>query len=76
MRPARALTLCLVAAAAACDDGSAEAPRLAHPMVVDASQAVAAVTSDLGYTVTITRARAALRDLEFTTGGEAHLAWL
>jgi hypothetical protein len=28
--------------------------------------------SDLGYRVTLTRARAALRDLQFTTGGAAH----
>jgi hypothetical protein len=76
-RPARwpAAEVCLAAVVlGGC--GSQEAPRLLLPVTIDASQAAAAVTSDLGYSVTLTRARAALEDLQFTTGGETHLALL
>lgn len=52
---------------------SEEAPRLAVPLVVDAS-GLAPVTTDRGDLVTVTRMRAALRDFRFTTGGQAH-AW-
>ncbi len=55
---------------------SEEAPRVSLPVAVDASAASKAVTSDLGYTVTLVRARAALRDLQFTVGGETHTSWL
>jgi hypothetical protein len=50
---------------------SEEAPRVSLPIVVDASALVPA-TTDLGYVVTISKARTALRDLQFTIGGETH----
>ncbi len=40
--------------------------------VVSSARGIEAGTSDLGYTVTLRRARAALSDLEFTVGGEVH----
>ena len=54
---------------AACS--SEEAPRVAAHVVVDGT-GMLPTRSDLGYTVTVTRARAALRDLQFTVGGETH----
>ncbi len=50
---------------------SEEAPRVIAPVSVDAS-GVGPVTTDLGYSVTLTSARAALRDLQLTVAGEAH----
>ncbi|HEY0705742.1 MAG TPA: hypothetical protein VGG33_03040 [Polyangia bacterium] len=61
----RALLACI-----AC--GSEESPRVALPLVVDAASAAAPATNDLGYVVTLTTARMAVRDLQFTTGGQAH----
>jgi hypothetical protein len=76
-RPTRNIATSLyLALMAAGGCGSEEAPRVSLPVKVDASQARQATTSDLGYTVRLTRARAALEDLQFTTGGEAHLALL
>ncbi len=40
--------------------------------VVSSARGIEAGTSDLGYTVTLGRARAALSDLELSVGGEAH----
>lgn len=59
----------LFLAATAC--ASEEAERVKAPVVVDARR-LAPITTDLGYAVTITGVRAAVRDLQFTTGGEAH----
>jgi hypothetical protein len=67
------LCLCL-ALAGACS--SEEAPRVSMPVAIDASAAARPALTDLGYTVTLTRARAALRDLQFTVGGETHTALL
>jgi hypothetical protein len=63
------LVVALITTAAGCE--SQEAPRVRLPVVVDAS-GVAATATDLGYTVILSRARTALRDLQFTTGGETH----
>jgi hypothetical protein len=62
----------MLAALAAC--GSEEAPRVSIPVRIDATMAARASINDLGYTVALTRARAALEDLQFTTAGESHLA--
>lgn len=70
--PALPLLVTLLAAAT-CD--SQEAPRITVPVVVDTT-AIAPALTDLGYTVTLTRARMALRDLQFTTGGETHTSLL
>jgi hypothetical protein len=56
--------------------GTEESPRVSLPVAIDASEAGKAVASDLGYSVTLTRARAALRDLRFTVGGESHASFL
>lgn len=72
-RPLLGASLTLVALAAC---ASEEAPRVLLPVAIDAGEAAAPVTSDLGYTVTLTRARAAIEDLQFTTGGETHLTLL
>lgn len=56
-----------------------EAPRVELPVRVDCSEvtgAAAAVTTDLGYEVTVTDARLALGGLVFTVAGEAHTASL
>jgi hypothetical protein len=63
----------IVLAVLALGCSSEEAPRVSLPVVVDAS-GVIPVTNDVGYVVTVTRARTALRDLQFTVGGEAHVA--
>ena len=65
------LALCGALAAWGC--GAPEgARRAALPIRADASPLAAAVTTDLGYRVTLTRARLALRDLHFTVAGELH----
>jgi len=71
--PVKNLVLAL-ALATGC--ASEEAPRVSLPVAIDASAASRPARTDLGYTVTLTRARAALRDLQFTVGGEAHTALL
>jgi hypothetical protein len=53
-----------------------EAPRASMPVAIDASSASRPALTDLGYTVALSRARAALRDLQFTVGGETHTALL
>ncbi len=58
--------LCVVACA-----GSSEAPVVELPVEV-AAAGVVAVTNDLGYTITISAMRTALRDIEFTILGETH----
>jgi hypothetical protein len=73
----RLLLLCLLLAA--CGE-TEESKRVTHAVRVDGG-GVTAVTSDLGYTVTVTRLRSVLRDLRFTRGGESHaglwpLGWL
>lgn len=72
-------TLALVAvqslfALHACGDPE-EAPRVEMALVADSS-AVASVTSDLGYEVVLTEARAAVENFAFTIAGEAHTASL
>jgi hypothetical protein len=67
------LALALVLATAC---ASEEAPRVSMPVAIDASSAGRPARTDLGYTVSLTRARAALRDLHFTVGGETHTALL
>lgn len=64
----RSLLLALMVAACG---GGREATELQLPVVSDATR-IAPVTTDLGYTVTITAARAAIRDLELTIEGEEH----
>ncbi|MCA9681432.1 MAG: hypothetical protein KC457_04485 [Myxococcales bacterium] len=56
-------TIALVACA------PSEAPRVDLPVIVDGS-GVVPVTNDLGWTVELSTARVAIRDLEFTTAGE------
>ena len=63
---ATALTMVVVA----CSD-SQEAARVSMPVFADGS-ALVATTTALGYTVTVTRARMAVRGVEFTTNGELH----
>jgi hypothetical protein len=65
MRTLRCLPLMITACAAE------EAPTVSVPIVVSTAGLTAANT-DLGYVVTVTRARLALRDLEMAVGGEAH----
>lgn len=48
-----------------------EAPRVQLDVVVDGS-GLRESTTDLGWTITLTQARLALADLEFTTAGELH----
>jgi hypothetical protein len=55
---------------------SEEAPRITLPVAADASATSQPASTDLGYRVVLTRARAALHDLQFTVGGETHLAIL
>lgn len=65
-------TLTLVAVLVACD--AAEEPaRVVLPVVLDGS-AVVPVVTDLGYEVSLTRARIAVEDFTFAVGGEAHVA--
>jgi hypothetical protein len=64
----------LLALATACS--SEEAPRVSLPVAADASATNQPTATNLGYLVTLTRARAALRDLQFTVGGETHQALL
>lgn len=63
--------LLLLSLAAAC--GGREAVEVTLPVVTDSARVTPAVT-DLGYTVTLTAARAAIRDLELTIEGEEHEA--
>ena len=56
--------------ASACT-GSSEAPVVELPMSVSAA-GIAAVDTDLGYTVTVSAMRTALRDIELTVLGETH----
>lgn len=72
-RRTRAVAVVLAAWATTAGCASEEAPRLTAPVVVDASGMQPAATM-LGYTVTVTVARAALRDLELTVGGDRHAA--
>ncbi|MEL6179275.1 MAG: hypothetical protein AAFS10_09985 [Myxococcota bacterium] len=58
---------------ASCSD-SQEALRVELPVVADGN-GLHEVTTDQGYTIEITAMRVALTGLEFTTSGEAHLAW-
>jgi hypothetical protein len=69
----RLLALAMALPSLGCE--SAESPRVSLPVVVDATGVAPALT-DLGYTVTLGRARAAVRDLQFTVGGETHATWL
>ncbi len=55
----------------ACGPGSEEARRTQVDVVVDAT-GIVPITSNLGYRVTLDRARFALGDFEFTTGGNMH----
>lgn len=55
--------------------GSSEAPRVELAVVADPS-GVAPVTNDLGYTIELTEARAAVENFAFTVAGEAHMASL
>ena len=64
----RSALLALVMAACG---GGREAVEVQLPVVSDATL-IAPVITDLGYTVTITAARAAIRDLELTIEGEEH----
>jgi hypothetical protein len=50
-----------------------EAPRVIVPIIVSTAD-LAPADTDLGYRVTVTSARLALRDLELAVGGEAHTA--
>jgi hypothetical protein len=65
-----AITGAALAALVACDGGD-EAIRVELP-VATTGAALAATTTDLGYTVTIDRMRIAVADLEFTVAGETH----
>lgn len=65
----KVLLCALLLLPAACE-GSREAERVERPVVATRTESV--VTTDLGYTVTVTRLRAVVRDLRFTTGTEAH----
>lgn len=51
--------------------GAEEAPRVSLPVVVD-SRGLPTVTNDRGYGVTLTEARTAIENIEFTVAGEAH----
>ena len=64
-----ALVICTLLS---CDSPS-EAVRVELPLVVDASSIVP-VTNDLGYEVTLTSVRIALKDPVFTIAGEVHTA--
>ena len=63
------LLLFILVATFACS--SEEAPRVPVPIRVAAVPS-APFETDLGYTITLTRARAAVRDLAFTIGGKTH----
>src|SRR6478735_7939545 len=52
-----------------------EAPRLELPLVVDES-GIETTTNDLGFDITLSEARMAVRDFQFTTAGELHTASL
>ncbi|HVK75189.1 MAG TPA: hypothetical protein VM734_17790 [Kofleriaceae bacterium] len=68
----RLTALVVLLAAAACGD-SEEAPTVTLP-VASAGGAFAPATTNLGYTVTTTRVRLAMHDLEMTIEGEMHAA--
>src|SRR5690554_7803942 len=50
---------------------ASEAPRVELEVVADPT-GVTALTTDLGWTVTLSEARVAIADLRFTTAGEVH----
>ncbi|MEZ4472317.1 MAG: hypothetical protein R3F60_16280 [bacterium] len=56
----------------ACGGESDEAARAPCPVVVDTGALVTAGPTDLGYTTTLTRARAVLHDVQLARGGESH----
>lgn len=62
-------SLVLAGPLAACS--GAEAPIVELPVIVSSIGLVPAVT-DLGYEVSVTRYRVALRDVELSIGGETH----
>lgn len=64
---------CAALACAATCSSAQEAARVVLPVVVD-SAGVAPLTTDLGYTVTLSEARVALGGVVFTIAGEAHVA--
>jgi hypothetical protein len=68
------LTIVLAVVLSACGEPE-EAPRVDLPVFVDSS-GIAAVTTDLGYSVELTAACAAIEDITFTIAGEAHEASL
>jgi hypothetical protein len=60
---------------AACDFDSSVAPRVELDVVVDSDGMVEFVNAE-GYTIRLTRMRVAFENVEFTTGGEEHMAML
>lgn len=72
MRPVAVLAALALLGAVHCS-GPVEAPRRTVPLVF-AGCAESTVTTDLGYEVRVDRVRMVVRDFEFTTGGEAHVA--
>lgn len=64
--------LAVLLAVGACSPAQ-EAPRVVLPVVVDVA-GMAPFTTDKGYTITLTEARVALKDVVFTIAGEAHVA--
>lgn len=65
-------SIAFVAALGGCDSQSLDAEPISIPVIAHALEPT--VVTDLGYSVTVTRARQVLVDLEFTAGGEAHAA--
>jgi hypothetical protein len=59
----------------ACDFESSVAPRVELPVVVDSEGMIDFVNAE-GYTIRLTRMRVAFENVEFTTGGETHMALL
>ena len=78
MKPLRRHAACVLVSSvvcAACDFESSIAPRVELPVVVDSEGMVEFVNAE-GYTIHITRMRVAFENVEFTTGGETHMAML
>jgi hypothetical protein len=70
---ARVLVISLICAA--CDFESSVAPRVELPVIVDSDGMTEFVNAE-GYTIRLTRMRVAFENVEFTTGGETHMAML
>lgn len=75
--PLRRVTgvLALLSLATACDFDSQIAPRVELDVIVDSAGMVTFENAE-GYTIELTKMRVAFENVEFTSGGEMHMAFL